>query len=112
VQLLSGVTRNLESINRRSINNSGNTPCEKCKTLERNDHEKIVYFVSLLEQQDGMWTKGKSAQAKELEGAILRARQAVVQARTYLVMHRASHRQNSCTSLPSGPLTVSAAFGG
>jgi hypothetical protein len=91
---LSGVTRN-----RASSNNSGDTPCDQCKALEANDYEKLTYFVSLLDQQDEMWTKGKNAEAKELEGAISRARQAIVQARTYLVMHRASHRQNSCTSL-------------
>jgi len=59
----------------------------------------------LLDQQDEMWTKGKSAEAKEFEGALSRARQAVFQARTYLVMHRASHRQNLCTSLTYRPAT-------
>jgi hypothetical protein len=64
------------------------------QSFEANDHEKVEYFVSLLDQQDEMWAKGKSAEAKELEGVISRARQAVVQARTYLAMHRASGRQN------------------
>jgi hypothetical protein len=73
--------------------------------LEANDYETIAYFVSLLDQQDEMWTKGKSAEAKEFEGALSRARQAVFQARTYLVMHRASHRQNLCTSLTYRPAT-------
>jgi len=67
---LSGVTRN-----RGSINNSGDTPCDQCKALEANDYEKTAYFVSLLDQQDEMWTKAKSAEAKELEGAISGARQ-------------------------------------
>ena len=91
--------------NRGSINNSGDSPCDRCRELEANDHETIAYFVSLLDQQDDMWTKGKSAEAKELEGAISRARQAIVQARTFLVMHRTSHRQNSRTSLTYCPDT-------
>ena len=66
--------------------------------MEANDYEKIAYFVSLLDQQDQMWTKGESAKAKQLEGAISKARQAVVKARTYLVMHRANHRQDPYTS--------------
>jgi hypothetical protein len=95
---LSNVTRN-----RGSINNNRDTRCDQCKALEANDYEKIAYFVSLLDQQDKMWMQGKSAEAKELEDAISRARQAVVQARTYLVMHGASHRQPSCTSLTYCP---------
>ena len=87
---LSGVTRN-----RISISNSGDKSCDQCKALEANDYEKIKYFVSLLDLQDEMWTKGTNTEAKKLEGAISKARQAIIQARTYLVMHRASHRQNS-----------------
>jgi hypothetical protein len=97
---LSGVTKK-----RRSINNSGGTVCDRCKALEATDYEKIAYFVSLLDQQDQMWTKGESAKAKELEGAISKARQAVVQARTYLVMHRANHRLDPYTSSTYRPNT-------
>jgi hypothetical protein len=89
VHLTSGVTKS-----RGSSKNGGNSPCGRYEALEANDHETVEYFVSLLDQQDEMWAKGKSAEAKELEGVISRARQAVVQARTYLAMHRVNRRQN------------------
>ena len=100
VQLAGGVTNS-----RGGSKNNGSTACDRCNALEANDHEKIKCFVSLLDQQDEMWTKGKGAEAKKLEGAISSARQAIVQARTYVMRHRASHRQNSWTSLTYRPDT-------
>ena len=93
VQLAGGVTNS-----RGGSKNNGSTACDRCNALEANDHEKIKCFVSLLDQQDEMWAKGKSAEAKELEGAISSARRATVQARSHLAMHRTSHRENSYTS--------------
>ena len=94
VQSADGVTRSHVEI----VKTVADPPCDRCKALEANDHENIEYFVSLLDQLDEMWMKGKSAKAKELEGAVSRARRATVQARTYLIMHRANHRQDPYTS--------------
>jgi hypothetical protein len=97
---LSGVMKK-----RRSINKSSGSACDRCSALEANDHETIAYFVSLLDWQDQMWTQGESAKAKDLEGAISKARHAVLQTRTYLVMHRANHRQDAYTSSTYRPNT-------
>jgi len=66
--------------------------CGTCRDLEAVHYDKTEFYVSLLEQQNRLWTQGKTIEAIAVDSVISKAGQARAEAQKQLVMHRASHR--------------------
>jgi hypothetical protein len=75
-------------------NSTGSTEvdCEDCKRFEEVQIDRVDKYFNLLKRQKTLLSEGKTNEARELDGLILKAKAEKEAATANLANHRSSHR--------------------